>query len=159
MQIKSNRCYQISKLVFNPRFYGFFSNRFHSLRPKIRCQHALHCLILGCTHWERIIVSVKTTQFQLISRVVDAFAAPNTFIFEKAQLAEWLKARKSEKPDAQFFNSEVVFSDVLKLMRSCFKMNALWTAFCNLLICDEIRRSKISSRLHCEENSRWKFHF
>ncbi|EFO25465.2 hypothetical protein LOAG_03024 [Loa loa] len=45
---------------------------------------------------------------QLISQVIDAFAAPYTFTFEKTQLAEWLSARKIEKPDSQFFNIEVL---------------------------------------------------
>lgn len=43
----------------------------------------------------------------MISQVIDAFAAPYTFAFEKTQLAEWLSARKVEKPDSQFFNAEV----------------------------------------------------
>ncbi|EJW79790.1 hypothetical protein WUBG_09301, partial [Wuchereria bancrofti] len=37
---------------------------------------------------------------QLISQVIDAFAAPYTFAFEKSRLAEWLSARKTEKPDS-----------------------------------------------------------
>ncbi|VDK61231.1 unnamed protein product [Onchocerca ochengi] len=45
---------------------------------------------------------------QLISQVIDAFAAPYTFTFGKTQLAEWLSARKIEKPDSQFFNVEVL---------------------------------------------------
>uniref|UniRef100_A0A0R3RTY1 MHD domain-containing protein n=1 Tax=Elaeophora elaphi TaxID=1147741 RepID=A0A0R3RTY1_9BILA len=49
---------------------------------------------------------------QLISQVIDAFAAPYTFTFEKTQLAEWLSARKVEKPDSQFFNTEVLTYEV-----------------------------------------------
>ncbi|MCP9261830.1 FCH domain only protein 2 [Dirofilaria immitis] len=49
---------------------------------------------------------------QLISQVIDAFAAPYTFTFGKTQLAEWLSARKIEKPDSQFFNVEVLTYEV-----------------------------------------------
>ncbi|CAG9536854.1 unnamed protein product [Cercopithifilaria johnstoni] len=49
---------------------------------------------------------------QLISQVIDAFAAPYTFKFEKTQLAEWLSARKVEKPDSQFFSAEVLTYEV-----------------------------------------------
>uniref|UniRef100_A0AAF5RW76 MHD domain-containing protein n=1 Tax=Wuchereria bancrofti TaxID=6293 RepID=A0AAF5RW76_WUCBA len=49
---------------------------------------------------------------QLISQVIDAFAAPYTFAFEKSRLAEWLSARKTEKPDSQFFNAEVLTYEV-----------------------------------------------
>ncbi|VIO94203.1 Uncharacterized protein BM_BM4483 [Brugia malayi] len=49
---------------------------------------------------------------QLISQVIDAFAAPYTFAFEKSRLAEWLSARKIEKPDSQFFNAEVLTYEI-----------------------------------------------
>ncbi|VDK67391.1 unnamed protein product [Litomosoides sigmodontis] len=49
---------------------------------------------------------------QLISQVIDAFATPYTFTFEKTQLAEWLSARKVERPDSQFFNAEVLTYEV-----------------------------------------------
>lgn len=54
----------------------------------------------------------------MISKVIDAFAAPYTFTFEKTQLAEWLSARKVEKPDSQFFNAEVTSSICLKTNKS-----------------------------------------
>ncbi|VBB25652.1 unnamed protein product [Acanthocheilonema viteae] len=49
---------------------------------------------------------------QLISQVIDAFAAPYTFKFEKTQLAKWLSTRMVEKPDSQFFSAEVLTYEV-----------------------------------------------
>ncbi|VDK48379.1 unnamed protein product [Anisakis simplex] len=63
---------------------------------------------------------------QLLSNEVDAYDAPFTFRFERTQLAEWLKTQKTDKPNAHFYNAEVLRYEVRDVVSPPLLLTAYW---------------------------------
>lgn len=63
---------------------------------------------------------------QLLSSEVDAFAAPFTYFFERTLLAKWLSAQKADKPNAHFYNAEVLRYELRDVVAPPLLLTAYW---------------------------------
>ncbi|VDM44351.1 unnamed protein product [Toxocara canis] len=63
---------------------------------------------------------------QLLSSEVDAFDAPFTYCFDRTLLAKWLNAQKADKPNAHFYNAEVLRYELRDVVRPPLLMTAYW---------------------------------